>query len=129
MEITQNLSQLPARPPVDGEFGPVPAISEIKVGDFVAIFSRGCERVAQVEKIGRTNLTCIYTTMGAWDEATKIYGIRSRKTYVKSHDHDSETDARTPPHWYRLCFGMEPMLRRRERTVGRGCYVPLVLIT
>ena len=65
---------LPARPPFEGEFGPAPAsITDVKVGDRVVIFSRGGERVAQVEKVGRTNLTCIYTTKGAWDTAQRIH--------------------------------------------------------
>lgn len=68
-----DVNQLPARPPLTGEFGPVPAITEIAVGDLVAIYSRGRERVAMVEKIGRTNLGCVYTTKGAWDEATRLH--------------------------------------------------------
>lgn len=67
------VSKLPARPPLDGEFGPVPDISEISVGDLVAIYSRGAERVAMVEKVGRSRLGCIYTTKGAWDTAQKTH--------------------------------------------------------
>lgn len=79
-----DVSKLPARPPLDGEFDSAPDSSAYQVGDLVAIFSRGCDRVAQIQKIGRSNLTCVYTTKGAWDSAQKIHAMYMDPNYVES---------------------------------------------
>ena len=53
-------------------FEPVPEL--IEIGDLVAIYSRGRERVARVTKVGPKRVTAEYTTRGAVDEAQRIAG-------------------------------------------------------
>lgn len=45
---------------------------DFEVGQLVSIYSRGLYRLAVIEKIGRKNVTCVYTTQGALTDAAKI---------------------------------------------------------
>lgn len=74
-------------------FDAVPALDEISVGDLVVIYSRGTERVAFVEKIGRTNVTAVYTTQGAIDSAHKIVSF-GHSTPAKLDEKAADNEAR-----------------------------------
>lgn len=48
-------------------------ISEVNVGDFVWIYSRGQYRKVVVAKVGRKNISGIYVTQGGMDESRRIW--------------------------------------------------------
>lgn len=59
---------------------------DFEVGQLVSIYSRGLYRLAVIEKIGRKNVTCVYTTQGALTDAAKhIQRIRDRFHGIHVH--------------------------------------------
>jgi hypothetical protein len=130
MAADVDVTKLPARPPREGEFGPVPEIDQLSVGDLVVAYSRGAERVAMIEKIGRSNVGVVYTTKGAWDEATKIHaGLLSRdpdwfarreaEMAAKNYDHSlRESDPATARYAVAAAWKSEEQAER-ERARNR----------
>lgn len=72
-----DVTELPAVRRSEAEFLALAPIEEPKVGDRVVIWTRGAYREALIEKVGRTNITCVYTTEGALKDAHKAAGWRT----------------------------------------------------
>lgn len=88
-----NIEQLPATQ-IDPSQMTAEPLSEINVGDLVAVHSRGSYRLAQVTKVGPKRVEVIYTTQGAWNDAIKIHTNYTSPGFTKLTLRDLATEGK-----------------------------------